>query len=397
MKALRFEIEGYRSLKKQSWRPGPLNVVIGPNGSGKSNLLSILEMLSHAANGSLGKFVQTEGGMEPLVWDGSAQHIGIRATTSPIPPYKDEATHRLTYELTLERLGGSSAYRIAHEVLGNFVKVEQGLEDQPGKLLERDSRHAAIFSIDEQRFVAPPDSVREDEPLLSAAGGPFAPNRFAGEFRDEIAGWGIYHDFHTHREAPVRQPAVAREDTRVEPDGQNLISVLHTLYTGDRDFKRELNTAMRSAFTKDYEELVFPPAADQRIQLRVRWKSLHRGQSAADLSDGILRFLFLVAVLANPTPPALIAIDEPETGLHPSMLPIVAEHAADAANRSQVILTTHSPELLNAFGEEAQTTVVEWMAGETKLRVLSGEALAYWLKEYALGELYRSGELEAME
>jgi predicted ATPase len=421
MKILELKIEGYRSLKSQSWTPGNLNLVIGPNGSGKSNLLSSLGLLSQAARGGLGKYVQREGGMEPLVWDGRVEKIHIRAKMSPILPYRDQVRDALTYDLTLERLGKSSAYRIGNEVLGNFYKVEQGLLDQPFKLLERDPRHAVIYSIDEQRFVtpeaattttttpplavpqeeppfvAPPDSVPEEEPLLATMGGAFAPNRFAADFRDQLASWAIYQGFHTHREATIRQASVARAETSVDPDGQNLISVLHTLYTGDRGFKEELNVAMRAAYGDDFEELVFPPAADQRIQLRVRWKSLQREQSAADLSDGTLRFLFLLAVLANPSPPALIAIDEPETGLHPSMLPIVAEYARDAASRTQVILTTHSPELLDAFGDEPpSTTVVEWRDGQTVLRVLGGECLDYWLKKYSLGELYRSRELEAM-
>jgi predicted ATPase len=335
--------------------------------------------------------------MEPLLWDGSAERIRVRAKMSPIPPYRDDVKDALTYDLAMERLGTSSAYRIANEVLGNYFKVEQGLANQPFKLLERDPRHAVIYSMQEQSFVAPADTVPEEEPLLSVAGGPFSPNPLAAEFRNEIASWGVYQGFHTHREAAVRQAAVARAETRVEPDGQNLVSVLHTLYTGDREFKGELNTAMRTAFSDDFEEFVFPPAADQRIQLRLRWRSLRREQSSADLSDGTLRFLFLLAILANRTPPALIAIDEPETGLHPSMLPIVAEYARDAADRSQVILTTHSPEFLDAFGDEPPTTtVVEWKEGQTLLRVLEGDRLGYWLKKYTLGELYRSKELEAM-
>jgi len=173
--------------------------------------------------------------------------------------------------------------------------------------------------------------------------------------------------------------------------------VLHTLYTNDREFKKEINAAMRAAFGDDFEELVFAPASDQRIQLRVRWKSLSREQSAADLSDGTLRFLFLLTVLSSPDPAPLIAIDEPETGLHPSMLPIVAEYSADAARRTQVILTTHSPQFLDAFGKTIPTTtVVKWNEGETQLKTIAGEELERWLKEYSLGALHKSGELEAM-
>ncbi len=193
----------------------------------------------------------------------------------------------------------------------------------------------------------------------------------------------------------MRQPAVARYEKRVDSDGQNLVNVLHTLYTGDRGFKNDINLAMSAAFGDDFEELVFPPAADQRIQLRVRWKTLRREQSAADLSDGTLRFLFLLTVFASPNPAPLIAIDEPENGLHPSMLPIVAEYAVDASERTHVLITTHSPQLLDAFQDVfPTTTVVSWTEGETILKVPNAHDLNRWLKEYSLGTLFRSGELE---
>jgi predicted ATPase len=157
------------------------------------------------------------------------------------------------------------------------------------------------------------------------------------------------------------------------------------------------NYAMQAAFVDDFEELVFPPASDQRIQMRILWKSLKREQSTAELSDGTLRFLFLLTVMASPSPAPIIAIDEPETGLHPSMLPLVAEYAVDAATRSQVILTTHSPQFLDAFVEtKPTTTVAKWEHGETILHTLKEEELDYWLKEYSLGSLFKSGELEQM-
>jgi predicted ATPase len=231
---------------------------------------------------------------------------------------------------------------------------------------------------------------------LSLAAGPFTQNHLIPPVQAYLASWAVYHDLHVNQDAAIRQAVIAKHEKRVDPDGQNLICVMHTLYTTDREFKKDINLAMKAAFGDDFEELVFPPAADQRIQLRVRWKSLKREQTAADLSDGTLRFLFLLTVLASPSPATLVAIDEPETGLHPAMLPIVAEYAADAARRTQVILTTHSPQLLDAFKDvQPTTTVVKWCDGETVLEKLDGKRLDRWLEEYTLGSLFRSGELES--
>jgi predicted ATPase len=302
------------------------------------------------------------------------------------------------YELELVRLGLGSSYKIGKELLINSHKLRRGAERKPFKFLERDAKSIAVF-FDEKAhsFITPEEFISDEESLLSLASGPFINNHFIPPFQRELASIAVYHDLHTNKDAPIRHPAIARMEKRVDPDGQNLISVMHTLYTGDRDFKRDINAAMQAAFSDDFEELVFPPAADQRIQLRVRWKSLKREQSAGELSDGTLRFLFLLTVLASPSPAPIIAIDEPETGLHPTMLPLVAEYAADAATRSQVILTTHSPQFLDAFrGTKPIVTVAKWENGETTLQTLHGENLDYWLKEFSLGALFKSGELEQM-
>jgi len=395
MKILKLKIQGYRSLKNVSWVPGNLNVLIGPNGSGKSNILRVLEMISISARGQLGKHIQRAGGMDPLVWDGTAESINFSVKVSPSEENRSVEKDSFTYKMDMGRIGKGSTYRIAHESLGNYCRVEKGEHTEPFKMIERTAYSTVVFDENEHSLVAPEESVPEEESLLSLTSGPFTQNRFIPPFQAYLAGWSIYHDLHVNMDAPIRQPTIARHETRVEPDGQNLISVLHTLYTGDRDFKNDINLAMRAAFGDDFEELVFPPAADQRIQLRVRWKTLSREQSAADLSDGTLRFLFLLTVLASPKPAPLIAIDEPETGLHPSMLPIVAEYAVDASDRTQVILTTHSPQLLDAFKDVVpKTTVVKWSEGETVLQNVEGEQLDRWLKEYSLGSLFRSGELE---
>ncbi len=398
MKIKQLDIKGFRSLYDVSWKPGDLNIVIGPNGSGKSNLLKVLDLLTLSARGRLGKQIQREGGMEPLVWDGRASQISFQLETSPLDPGRNVERESLTYCLDLVRLGMSSAYRIERELLGNYYRVIVEKKDEPFKFLERTPRNAVVYDVQERGLSAPEESVPEEETLLSLAAGPFTQNQRIAEYQKELSGWRVYQDFQTHRKAPMRQPTLARSETLIAPDGHNLVSVLHTLYTGSREFKRNLNDAMSVAFGDDFEELIFPPAADQRIQLRVRWKSLQREQTTADLSDGTLRFLLLVTILANPDPPALIAIDEPATGLHPSMLPIIAEYAAGAALRSQVIMTTHSADFLDAFGDSPPTTtVMKWQDGKTHIQIISDESLHYWLEKYTPGKMYRSGELEEME
>ncbi len=393
MKIKQLDIEGFRSLRKVSWTPGDLNVIIGQNGTGKSNLLRFLELMSLSAQGKLGRYIQSCGGMEPIVWDGVASSIRFSLKTTG--ENSDGGSNQ--YELALTRVGKGSSYRVEFEQLMQLHLLQESVEKNPVKLLERAGTQAVVFGETKEIFSAPDEFLSEEESLLSVASGPFTNNHLIPPFQKWLSSIAVYHDFTTGKDALVRQPAIARMEKRVDPDGQNLVSVLHTLYTGDRDFKKEINSAMQAAFGDDFDELVFPPASDQRIQLRIRWKSLQREQSAAELSDGTLRFLFLLTVLASPSPAPVIAIDEPETGLHPSMLPLIAEYAVDASTRSQVILTTHSPSFLNAFvGTIPTTTAAKWENGETQLKTIQGAELNYWLKEYSLGSLFKSGELEEM-
>jgi len=325
MGILRLDVKGFRSLKDVCWTPADLNVVIGPNGTGKSNLLRVLELVSVSAKGRLGEHIQDCGGMEPLVWDGVSGGIHVGVKVSPVDKRRSVEQESLTYEVALGRLGKTSAFRIDHELLGNFYRVETGERSEPFKLLERKGVAAKVFDEHEKGLVAPEESLSEEETLLSLAAGPFTANRHIPPFRDELAAWCLYHDLDVTQDAVIRRPAITRAQKTVDADGQNLIPVLHTLYTGDREFKKDIDSAMRAAFGDDYDELVFAPAADQRIQLRVRWKTLKREQSAADLSDGTLRFLFLLTVLASPEPaPVTLAEETPPPRPSPVEPPPVA-------------------------------------------------------------------------
>ena len=408
MKILDLEIEGFRSLKSISWKPGDLNIVIGPNAGGKSNLLSALEMISASAQGKLAEFVKKQGGMQSLVWDGKAESVNFKINTHSLPKddYVDSkdidnslaVSGNLTYYLEISRLGKAGSYSIEKECMSvNETNI-----------IERDNSEAMIKADDGTQIswgIHEPIIGSRESTLFSATGflaAGLSPssmlNRSAMIIQQKLSSWTAYSQLDTGRDSVVRQAFVTSFDKQVERTGENFISVLHTYYTEDKNFKKEVDAAMRAAFGEDFEELSFPPAADGRSQMRIQWKSLSKPVSATFLSDGTLRFLYLLTILANPEPPALIAIDEPETGLHPSMMSIIAEYAVEAARKTQVVLTTHSPEFLGAFGDTRPTTTIcELHDGQTELRVLAGDKLDYWLSDYSLGELYRTGQLENMK
>jgi len=397
MRIEKLDIEGFRSLRKVSWQPGVLNILIGPNGSGKSNLLHMLELISASAQGKLGDLVQKWGGMDPLVWDGQAKSIKYSIDMVTLTDDDGKTISDNVYSVEMERLGHTSAYNIGAENMCMNIHTKDG-KIETKELIERKKKFGRYSFTDNVRGeVYGEEKLPEEETLLSQLklDRLVSMNTF---FQDEISSWKIYHDVRVDKEATIRRAAVTRASKVVDNDGQNLIHILHTLCSSDRKFEEDINSAMRAAFGDDFDKLVFPPDADQRIQMRLRWKSLKREISTLAISDGTLRFLFLLAVLANPNPPSLIAIDEPENGLHPSMLLMIAEFAAEAATRTQVIISTHSAQLLDAFTSfRPTTTVVKCEEGETTLKQLDGEALEYWLKEYSLGTLYASGQLEGME
>ena len=141
MRIKQLDIEGFRSLRQVSWIPGDLNVIIGPNGTGKSNLLRFLQLIAISAQGRLGKHIQSLGGMDPILWDGSAAAIKFSMQTAPVG---DEVGPE-HYQLTLGRLGTGSSYRIEKELLANFHKVRGKKEQKPFKFLELLGNSAVFF------------------------------------------------------------------------------------------------------------------------------------------------------------------------------------------------------------------------------------------------------------
>lgn len=396
MRIASLDVQDFRSLQNVRWEPGPLNVLIGPNGSGKTNLVLLLKLINQSARGKLTETVLRSGGISPLLWDRKSDGFSFLLMTTADDERPGANHPTLTYQCKISPKGKDGYYQIQQEQVRR-VTGHNGKRKPSGDFdfLVRRGPSARIISKKATWTKLDPESIPAEETLLSECGGPLPQDPTLASFQHYLSSWSIHNTIAFDPDARVREPVVARHETRVEPGGPNLINVLHTVYTGDRQFKKNLNAAMKAAFGDEFEELLFPPAADQRVQLRVRWKSLETEVSAADLSAGTLQFLFLITVLTTPSPPPLIVIEEPEQYLHPSMLPIVAEHAVDAALRTQVVFTTHSPQFLDAFSDtRPTTTVLESREGKTLLATLSGERLDYWLEAYSLGRLFTSGILE---
>ena len=381
------EISGYRSFKQVVWKPGSLNLVVGPNGSGKSNLLQLLALISKAAGGELAKSIADAGGMVPLLWDHQPGTFAWKLLMSAPAP---RTVRDVTYELSIQQIGSGSAYQIEHDLF--IIRHKPGEKFGTGVNTGYTRNSAGevsrrIYVDGETRDGEPRDYDKNESVLIDM-------NSISAT---HVRSWTFHQDVQVGLGSPMRRPTTTQYVTKLEAGGNNLVPVLHTLYTSNRDFKNAIDDGMRAGFGDEYDRLEFQPAAAQQIQLAVQWKSSTEPHAGQDLSDGTLRFLFLLTALAHPEPPPLVAIEEPEVGLHPSMLSILAEFAEAAAERTQVVITTHSPDLLNAFTELSPVvTLCNWEDGQTQLYTLDAERLNKWLARYRLGHLFTSGELEAL-
>lgn len=202
----------------------------------------------------------------------------------------------------------------------------------------------------------------------------------------------IYTDLLTNRKSEIRKPQLPdAPNDFLEEDGSNLALVLNDLeHRGDSKDKIVENLRKFNPKIKDYSIRILGGT----VQLFIREEGLEKPISAMRLSDGTLRFLCLLAVLCHPEPPPLICIEEPETGLHPDILPTIAELMKDAAQRTQLIVTTHSDILVSAFSDLPEAVLVcEKDADGTHFKRLEAEKLKTWLDEYTLGEAWLRGAI----
>ncbi len=224
------------------------------------------------------------------------------------------------------------------------------------------------------------------------------------KLRNKLANIAVHYLFNTSYNSPLRNsqpigwagPDPDIPSTRLSYNGDNLSNVFYHLHNEPKyqDYYDEILFTLRRAFPS-FEEIVFPPDLGQG-QTILAWKDKNfpkRAITANLLSDGALRFMCLLAALYDPKPPALICFDEPEVGLHPQLIRLLASVLQEASERMQIIVATHSAELISSLSSVEDVIVVEEEEGWSKLKRLSQSDLAHWLEEYSLGELWESGEI----
>lgn len=358
-----------------------LNVLIGPNGSGKSNFLEALALL-HAAPRDLSPIVRLGGGISNWIWKGHDQP-GATATlevTLNLPRVKIPLRYSLSFvdssatlEVTDERLENEAATQGEAKPYFYFG-YENGrpmlnISGKPRELHREDlNPHQSVFS---QR------KDHEQYPEVTRV----------GEYFDAF---NLYRDWCIGPLSAIRraQPADLPRQTLSE-DLQNLGLVVNRIRQEPK---------LKADFIH-YVRLLSPEVVDLEVDIdqgRVQLVLQEQGFAipAPRMSDGTLRWVLLLATLLNPTPPPLVCIEEPELGMHPDLVRTVADLLKKAADRTQIVATTHSSDLVNAFTDTPEVVVVcEKEEGATVMRRLIADDLTAWLARYSLGDLWRAGEL----
>lgn len=378
----------------------PLNILIGPNGSGKSNFIEALSVL-RSTPGDLTTPIREGGGASEWLWKGSSrQHTTPVASIDAAilnPSNSMPLRYRLAFTAVSERLeimdeaieNAEKSYGTATDVyfyyryqMGNPVLNLNAATDEAadvGKVTNRQQRRLHREEISPGQSVL---SQRKD-PVV------FPELTYLGR---QFAGIRIFADWSFGRYTAARgvQRADLPNDFLLD-DASNLGLVLSDLQN-----HAQAGRSVEEGFRKLYGTLdrINIRVSANSVQVFVIEKNLSLPIPATRLSDGALRYLCLLAILCHPNPPPLICIEEPELGLHPDIIPSLADLLVEASERTQIIVTTHSETLVDAFTDRPDDVLVCDRDDQgTRMRRLDEHQLRDWLKRYTLGELWSMGEI----
>jgi predicted ATPase len=364
-------VANYRSLRELIVPLGPLNLLTGPNASGKSNLYRALRLLAETAQGGVIAALAREGGLSSTLWAGpETVSRAMRSREMPVQggPRKERVSLRLGFagtELSYAiDLGlptpSSSAFANDPEIkreciwAGPHLRPASLLVDRKGPLVRiREGRSWQVLTQNLTTF---------DSLLTQVADPVRAPEVLA--LREEIRSWRFYDQFRADAEAPAREPRLGTRTPVLSHDGRDLAAALQTI--------REIGNgpALDEAIDDAFPGARLSIRSDNgRFEAELQQEGLLRPLSAAELSDGTLRGLLWIAALLTPRPPALMVLNEPETSLHPDLLPALARLIRHTARETQVWVVSHASRLISALEEDpdCHSITLEKDLGETRI------------------------------
>ena len=378
-------VANYRSINQLVIPLARLNLITGPNGSGKSNLYRALRLLAETAQGGVINALAREGGLESTFWAGP-EVISRRMQQGAvaIEPNVRQEVKRLRLGFTGEDFSYAIALglpipqmsafaldpQIKHESIwaGPYYRPASELVERKGPMIRaRAEREWQVLAQHTPMF----DSLFDQVGSLHAS-----PEVL--RLRETIRGWRFYDHFRSDPDAPVRQPQLGTRTPVLHHDGRDLAAALQTiLEIGD---PRALHAAISDAFPG--ARLNIDVLAGGRFGIQLCQEGLLRPLSAAELSDGTLRYLLLIAALLTPRPPTMMVLNEPETSLHPDLLPALARLIVRASQHTQVWVVSHARRLIAALQQdpECNCIVLEKNLGQTEVvgqRLLDQPAW-YW-------------------
>jgi predicted ATPase len=365
----RLAVSGYRSIRHLVLELDAINIVTGANGSGKTNLYRALRLLAETAQGRLVATLAREGGMSSALWAGPERITGaMRRGEHPVQGTRRSGPVSLKlgfsgddygYAVDLGYPAPDNPFPLDPEIkaeamwTGELLARGNMFADRRGPLVQlrtqrtgewRNSTHDLSAFDSMMTHCADPDDGAE---LLLA--------------RERMRSWRFYDALRTDPDAPARRPQVMTYTPVLASDGSDLAAAIATIFQiGDRiDFAEALDDAFPGS--------TIAPAEGAPGSIALRQPGLLRPLSGAELSDGTLRYLLLMAALLSPRPPELMILNEPESSLHPSLLDALARLLLRAARRCQIILVSHSDRLVAALAEngDARHIRLEKDRGET--------------------------------
>lgn len=373
----RLFVSGYRRLKSVDLPLGAMNILIGTNGVGKSSLLDILDLLAASAAGELDTAIAGAGGLASLL---TADRRTTALSLAIVQPAQGaEALH---YQLKLVSQG--YGYAIDYEALS----CQGGAGSLPVRHIE--ATGARIRYFDGRGFVEPDWEPKWQQTSLSQVPRSY---RDTETFRRALADVSdIYHTLDVSPRARVRMPQPLAPADTPGAEGEDLLPCLFRIKEEAPGQFEAIEDALRAAYPS-FERLELRVPSNGLLTLGWRDRNFTRAIFANELSEGTLRFLWLVTLLQSPSLPRVLLIDEPEVSLHPGLLRLLAELMREASSRTQIIVATHSDRLVRFLQPDELVVCDHDETGGMTARRAEDLDLSAWMHDYALDELWSMGRL----